>query len=61
MEIRKYNKQNIKVLARGAIEDYLLDDEVLVALCRKLGRECKVQRLIELRTSGKEGWFKRDP
>ena len=53
-EIRKYNKQNIKVLARGAIEDYLLDDEVLVALCRKLGRECKVQRLIELRTSGEK-------
>lgn len=50
-EVRRYNEQNIKVLVRGAIENYLLDDEVLTALCRKLNRGDEVPRLIELRES----------
>ena len=52
-EVQKHNDQDIKVLARGAIENYLLDDEVLRALCRELNREDEAPKLIQLRESGK--------
>ena len=51
-EVVQLEKQGIKVLAAGKIEDYLLADDVLHALCQDKGLEpCneKVVKLIELR------------
>ena len=50
-EIKQMAKEGIKVLQRRAIEDYLLDDEVLLALRKelKLADEEKINTLIRLR------------
>ena len=53
-EVVQLEKQGIRVLAAGKIEDYLLADDVLHALCQDKGLEpCneKVVELIELRDS----------
>lgn len=51
-DVVRLEKQGIKVLKNGKIENYLLADDVLHALCRKKGlepHEEKVAKLIELR------------
>ena len=51
-DVVRSEKQGIKVLKRGKIEDYLLSDDVLHELCQDKGLEpCneKVDELIELR------------
>jgi len=50
-EIERFEKEGVKVLLRGAIENYLLDDDVLLALCQKCwpGNQEKSKELIELR------------
>ena len=53
-EANRLQKEGIKVLKRGKIEDYLLSDDVLQALCRRHRLEpCeeKVAELVELRDS----------
>ena len=53
-EANRLQKEGIKVLKRGKIEDYLLSDDVLQALCRRNRLEpCeeKVAELVELRDS----------
>ena len=49
-EVNDLQQEGIKVLARGQIEDYLLADDVLHALCQdKAHCKGKVDELIELR------------
>ena len=51
-EANRLQKEGIKVLKRGKIEDYLLSDDVLQALCRSNRLETceeKVTELVELR------------
>ena len=50
-EVHALNRSGIRVLERGAIENYLLDDEVLRSLCRKLGCDQNAPKLIQLRES----------
>lgn len=50
-EVERVAKEGIKVLRRNAIENYLLDDGVLRALCHKFwsGDQAKLDELIKLR------------
>ena len=53
-DVTQSKKRGIKVLKRGKIEDYLLADDVLHALCENKGLEPsneKVAELVELRDS----------
>ena len=53
-DIERFQEIGIKVLKRGKIEDYLLADDVLHALCKDIGLEpCeeKASELIKLRES----------
>ena len=56
-DVVRSEKQGIKVLKRGKIEDYLLADDVLQALCQDKGlepHEEKVVELMELRDNAKD-------
>ncbi len=56
-DVVRLEKEGIKVLDHGKIENYLLGDDVLRALCQNKGlepHEEKVAELIELRDNAKE-------
>lgn len=55
-EIKQMATEGIKVLQRRAIENYLLDDEVLCALCKELkfSDEEKINTLIQLRKNHRD-------
>ena len=56
-DVARSEEQGIKVLKRGKIEDYLLADDVLHALCQNKGlvpHQEKVAELIELRDNAKD-------
>ena len=48
-EITNLNKQDIRVLRRRSIENYLLDDEILRKWCKIAGHEDKYNEVIEIR------------
>ena len=50
-QIAEERERGIRVLSRAKIEDYLLDDEVLTALCKRHGIDCKerVSELLQLK------------
>ena len=56
-DVLRLEKEKIKILKHGKIEDYLLADDVLQALCQDKGlvpHEEKVAELIELRANAKD-------
>ena len=56
-EVRQLEKEGIKVLKKGEIENYLLADDVLYALCQNKAlepQEEKTAKLIELRDNAKD-------
>ena len=49
-EVARMERDGIKVLQRGAIEDYLLSDDVLMSLCQEYGSENYDEKADELKT-----------
>ena len=45
-EIKEDNEKGIRTLSRSNIEGYLLDDEVLIKLCKDHGKPDKIQDLL---------------
>ena len=48
-QIKKEREQGKRILARTAIEDYLVDDEVLNCLCLKSGCQNKIQDFLDFK------------
>lgn len=59
-EVQDGNKEGIKVLSRRHIESYLLDDEIIKALCIAKGKEDKFEEIRAAKIEAIKGSIKRN-